>query len=222
VVLSCERQQTESALTLEDEQHPADELGKAISRANGILTSLSNCYDKSASSFAISLPFLFEGISAVEGILAGASDALTRLYDQYDLEKLLTQTVEAVAPEPEIEPGIEEQVVPAEVEETVEEPALLPDGQGPYLGFFGASETVSRLASNLDSILETMPHRAQPAVQDEILDHPAQTYAELLQKLTAMADAAAFKAHRSPGSDSDLLPALESLRADMLRIRTVA
>ena len=57
--------------------------------------------------------------------------------------------------------------------------------------------------------------------RNAILEKPATTYDELLAKVTAVADEAAFEAHSS-NSQRSLLPALEGLRADLLKMRAVA
>jgi hypothetical protein len=79
------------------------------------------------------------------------------------------------------------------------------------------SQEVSRLSSNLDSILDTLPDNIQAVTVEQMIDHPAQSYQELLEKLTAMADAAAYQ---TPSEEGSLLPILESLRADMMRLKT--
>lgn len=218
-------------MTALEEKHPADEIGKALSRAGGILTSLSNCYEKNDSDFQISLPFVFEAVTAVERLLARANDELTSLYQLYDLTKIAEQIPETfIEPEQNEEPHDENPR--AESEEPLNFPSRYvkietqsqssESAATPYLGFFGPSEQVSRLASRLDSILEAMPTRSHAPTTDDLIDKPAQTYNELLEKLTAMADAAAYQAHQSPSHEQNLLPVLERLRADMLRIRSVA
>ena len=221
----------ETTLTAQEEKHPADEIGKALLRAGGILSSLTNCYDKNETDFQISGPFMFEAVSAVEKLLGQASGELTKLYHSYDLSKLSGE-IHAELAGVEVEEHLETSYVEAEEHEDAEtpsEPLIFSRQAGSetpeepqYLGFFGPSEQVSKLASRLDNILEALPTRARTGSPDELLDRPAQTYNELLEKLTAMADAAAYQAHQSPNDNHTLLPVLENLRADMLRIRTVA
>ena len=52
-------------------------------------------------------------------------------------------------------------------------------------------------------------------------DQRAESYDELLQKLTTVAHQAAAFEHQ-PGFEEKLLPALEDLRADILRLRSAA
>ena len=218
-------------MTAQEEKHPADEIGKALLRAGGILSSLTNCYDRNETDFQISVGFMFEAVTAVEKLLGQASGELTKLYQSYDLSKL------TAAPQPEteaaeVEAHLESSFAEPEAFEEPEaayEPLVFnrqPESQtqedGQYLGFFGPSEQVSKLASRIENILEAMPAKARTASPDELLNRPALTYNELLEKLTAMADAAAYQAHQSPNDNQTLLPVLENLRSDMLRIRTVA
>jgi hypothetical protein len=218
-------------LTAQEEKHPADEIGKALSRAGGILSSLANCYDRNETDFQISVGFMFEAVSAVEKLLGQASAELTKLYQSYDLTKL-TDAPSTATVAPQVEEQGETSYAEAESNEDTEagyeplvfnrkaEPQTPEDPQ--YLGFFGPSEQVSKLASRIDHILDAMPAKNRTTSPDELLDRPALTYNELLEKLTAMADAAAYQAHQSPQDNQTLLPVLENLRADMLRIRSVA
>lgn len=213
------------------EKHPADEIGKALSRAGGILTSLSNCYEKTDSDFQISVPFVFEAVNAVEKLLAHAVNELTSLYQLYDLTKISDQNQPPLA-ETDYDDKNKTEFSETETGESLSfPPSYTPfrtsantqeESAKPYLGFFGPSEQVSRLASRLDNILETMPTRLHVQSPVDLIDKPAETYNELLEKLTAMADAAAYQAQQSPEQDQNLLPVLEKLRTDMMRIRSVA
>jgi hypothetical protein len=216
-------------LTAIEEKHPADEIGKALSRAGGILTSLTNCYDRNDTDFQISVQFMFEAVSAVENLLGQASAELAKLYSSYDLNKISLQTenVSAAAVEAEFsltpydEAAIEQQYN-LDGSTTVQNETTSEATESQYLGFFGPTEQVSRLANRLDSLLEAMPAKPVMAAAGDFIDKPAVTYNELLDKLTAMADAAAYNAHQGQDNGQSLLPVLENLRADMLRIRSVA
>lgn len=221
-------------MTALEEKHPADEIGKALSRAGGILTSLTNCYDRNDTDFQISVQFMFEAVSAVENLLGQASAELAKLYSSYDLNKISHQTENT-------------QSTPAEVDfsqlyydhvEGIGDHQYNLDGsthdrrhrtetgsdatESQYLGLFGPAEQVTRLATRIDSLLEKMPAKPVAMAASDFIDKPALTYNELLDKLTAMADAAAYNAHQGQDNGQSLLPVLENLRADMLRIRSVA
>ena len=207
----------DGALIPQEEKHPADEIGKALSRAGGILSSLTNCYEKSETDFQISMNFIFEAIMAVEKLVIQSSADLTRLYDAYDLSKLV---LPLATEETQLngEAGQEENVpVDFEIDSDEEQ-----SHERPYRRFFPPTEQVTELATRIDHILETMPVTPKSIAAEELLDKPAQSYNELFDKLTAMVDAAADQAHQSPDSDQSLLPVLETLRADMNRIRSVA
>jgi hypothetical protein len=224
----------EIKVTAIEERHPADEIGKALSRAGGILTSLTNCYDKNDTDFQISVQFMFEAVSAVENLLGQASQELAKLYSSYDLNKIsnLSENTPQTAPEAEYSQSNNDHVIGADdlrynfdgstQDKQHQSENVVPAAEPQYLGFFGPTEQVSRLANRLDSLLETMPARQVAVTANDFIDKPALTYNELLEKLTAMADAAAYNAHQGQDNGQSLLPVLENLRADMLRIRTVA
>ncbi len=209
-------------------KHPADELGKALARANGILALLSGCYEKSSANFETGQSFVFESITAVETMLQTATDALARLYQTCDLS-VIRGSVEAQAPV-ELPAVSQEQALPplqfvGQQAPEVQRPSQLAfdpqDLGGSYLGFFGPPpEAVSTLSDRLDNILVNMPAKTRSR-QSEVFEKPAENYEELLQKITALADVAAFQAHQSH-QDGNLLPALEGLRADLIKLRSVA
>ncbi len=237
-------------MTLE-QKHPADELGKALARASGILSLLSGCYEKSNNSFETDNAFVFESIIAIEAMLSTATNALEKLYENCDLT-LVREHQEEAAPEvvvqetqqpaPQVsysQPPVELRApthaaqssvyqapiyqAPAPQAHSLQAPISnspsLPYGSS-YLGFFGPAEPVSTLADKIDNILVNMPSRPR-AKHVEIFDKPAETYDELLQKLTALADVAAFQAHQA-NTEASLGPALEELRADLIKLRSVA
>jgi hypothetical protein len=222
----------EMILNTSDEKHPADEIGKALSRAGGILSSLTNCIDKSEIDFEISVPFVFEAVSAAEKLVSKANEELARLYEFYDLSKVETPvSLPNLIPIQEAETAVGEAETAADVEvpefsNDYSVPNLAAEqtveSNGSLFGAFRPTDQVHRLATRLDSILETIPNKSRKPAPLDLADRPADTYNELFDKLTAMADAAAYQAHQSPGQSETLLPLLERLRADMIRIRNVA
>jgi hypothetical protein len=194
------------ALTIGEYMHPADEIGKALSQARSILSSLVNCYDRPETRFATGQVFIAEAIIAAEEILGKADNHLAALYADYG--NSAHQDEEAEAQNSEIE------AVAKPTEDALPE-NYLPSS----FGLFGRHPSVSHLANKLDSIVETLPPAPAPMRPEEMVEQPAQSYEELLEKLTAMADSAAY--HTGHG-DNGLLPVLESLRDDMLRMRSVA
>ena len=231
-----------------EQKHPADELGKALARASGILSLLSGCYEKSNNSFETENSFVFESIIAVEAMLNTATTALEKLYENCDLTLVAEPQQEAAPevlvqnPEPQhIAPQVSYAQQPVELRApthvsqapTYQPPAPQPYSfQAPissspsfpygssYLGFFGPAEPVASLSDKIHNILVNMPSRPR-AKHVEIFDKPAETYDELLQKLTALADVAAYQAHQA-NTEASLGPALEELCADLIKLRSVA
>ncbi|MEO9166947.1 MAG: hypothetical protein ABI230_00950 [Aestuariivirga sp.] len=203
-------------------KHPADEIANALSRANGILTVIGGCYDKTGNQFAIGTAYIAESIYAVDGLLNAATTALERLYQTCDLT-VVRDASEIHAPEAAVE-------VPAETYSTLPDLALptpmpraameAPQMKSSYLAAFGPSEAQLSLSERADSAVSHFKPMA-PSKRETILDQPATTYEELLAKVTAVADQAAFQAHNSP-TERSLLPALEGLRADLLKMRSAA
>jgi hypothetical protein len=197
----------EIALELGEEKHPADEIALALSRAGGILSSLTHCYDVSNADFATGAPFLAEAIKTAESILVKANESLTKLYQDYNLEALSESDLRNNPVD----------VVERDQEKVSHLSFARARRLNENIAFSVQSQEVSRLSSNLDSILDTLPDNIQAVTVEQMIDHPAQSYQELLEKLTAMADAAAYQTQSEEGS---LLPILESLRADMMRLKT--
>jgi hypothetical protein len=181
-------------LKVAGEKHPADEIGRTLSQASGILASLSNCYEENQKSFEIGQPFLSEALKAIETILAKAHSSLSNLYENYDLAAIIK---------------IEHQIVEPETSETDSEAESEPAN----LGYFGRKQTAARFENAEDDAEDETPITAE-----DMVEQPAQNYEELYEKLTAMTNAAAG----SEGESRQLLPVLESLRQDIERIRNSA
>jgi hypothetical protein len=171
-------------------KHPADELGLALSRASGILSSIENCYDNAEEVFATSTAFVAEAVRAVEQIISQANANLADLYSNYSLQPLDEQDLVVSLP--------------------IHEPIQTPN---PFVEKLFVSDDSAKLSNKLDSILSTLPQ--QNSSPHNQFDQPARTYDELLYKLTAMTNVASQNAN-----EESLLPMLENLRADMLRIRS--
>lgn len=195
--------------------HPADELGKSLSQARGIITSMINCFDRTTSTFVTGPRFVADAMTAVEDILSKASGNLSELYENYDLNHVEAAMEETFAGETEIV----EESAPAVVH-AVEEEVYTPSS----FGLSGRGNNISRLSEKVDEIIETFPkpRAAEPLRPETMVDQPAQNYDELLEKLTAMADSAAYHTQKNNAQDSGLLPVLEGLRADLMRMRSVA
>jgi hypothetical protein len=73
------------AIQIEQNEHPADALALALSRADGIVASIVHCFNEKTDDFVVSDPFMAQALRAVETFLSDASGALTKLYENYDL-----------------------------------------------------------------------------------------------------------------------------------------
>lgn len=216
-------------MTKVEQKHPADELGRVLARANGILTLLSGCYEKSEARFDTGNAFVFESITAIEAMLNTATDALARLYQTCDLsvvreaEQAVQEPAIEISPVPQMSAPTPTMPIPAPAHMELQLPAAQiaqHNFGGSYLGFFGPAESAANLAERVDSILINMPLRPRLR-QTEIMDKPAESFDELLEKVTALADVAAYQAHQTH-QDTGLGTALEGLRADLIKLRSVA
>lgn len=200
-----------------DHKHPADEIGKALARANGILTLLSSCFDKTNATFETGGNFVYESIVTVEAIVENANRALAQLYQTCDLTVIREAVPQPVAQDYAVAEAL--QFPPAAVQNDTlpfvsatkhsapSQPRYsAPTDSGPYLSFFGPPETTLRNADRFEQSASMLA------------DRPAESYDELLQKLTAMADQAAHQ----PPAERTLAPVLEGLRADLIKLRSVA
>lgn len=212
-----------------DFKHPADEIAQALARANGILTVIGGCYDKTKAQFAVPTSYVAESITAVDTLLSSAAMSLGKLYQSCDLTIMREDTGEAFSSDVEPDaPSDSEPDAGAEVHTRAVEAKQLfaknveqvqPPKAG-YLSAFGPTELSSSLLERANYSIPSF----SPSVSTKRgvgPDKPATTYEELLAKVTAVADQAAFQAHASP-SEGSLLPALEGLRADLLKMRAVA
>jgi hypothetical protein len=217
-----------------EQKHPADEIGKALARAGGILTLLSSCYDKSSGNFETGTSFVHESIMAIEAIVENATKSLARLYQTCDLSVVrehpveVSETVTPEAPVAETAEAVLADEAPLTLpplqpasERAQKRYVAPPAAASSYLGFFGPPEQGARLSDRLEGVLSKAGAQHFRSKSEELMDRPAESYDELLQKLTAVADQAAFQAHHSP-AERALLPVLEGLRADLIKLRSVA
>ena len=209
-------------------KHPADEIGKALARASGILTVLSSCYDRHTQTFETGSNYAYESILAIETIVVNAASALEKLYSSYDLTPIA------------VDGGVE---MPLETSSIASSSttAILKDSD-PLNGYFGRAAQAHKIeTANLNSYLSSFgPSENAPRLVDRAeqaaghsftfesqqvpapkAERRAESYDELLHKLTTVAHRAAAFEHQ-PGFEDKLLPALEDLRADILRMRSVA
>lgn len=197
-------------MELGEEKHPADEIALALSRAGGILSSLSHCYNAGNKDFAIGSAFMAEAIKSTEDILLKANESLTRLYQDYSLASFQDEQADELV-----------RSAAASFETTAENNSEL-DFVGVRRNSGGSnyksvSELASMVSNDIEDDLDDQSEDDSNATVEQMIGQPAQSYQELLEKLTSMVDAASY---RSAEDDTQLLPVLESLRSDLLRLKT--
>lgn len=223
-------------LILSNSKHPADEIARALLRAGGILSSLTTCYDSDNGSFDVGDGFVFEALRNVERMVMEAQNSLQLLHDEYDIRPdAVAEFEDAQLAEFHAMTGTgprglhpngslsAAQHLSANSNELVH--GDLNRGsvkQMPFTDLQQSSQQLMRLSDRLDEILERYP-REEPQVKvAEPAEGYARTYVEFLDKLMAMADAAATEAHVTGNSGGELAPVLDGLRADVRRLRAVA
>ncbi len=209
-------------------KHPADEIGKALARASGILAVLSSCYDRHTQTFETGSNYAYESILAIETIVVNAASSLEKLYGSYDLTPIVVDAeVEtpleptAAASRSAIEMSKDSDLLSGYFGRAAQAHKIETANLNSYLSSFGPSENVSRLVDRAEQAAGhsfTFESQQVPAPKAE---RRAESYDELLHKLTTVAHRAAAFEHQ-PGFEDKLLPALEDLRADILRLRSVA
>jgi hypothetical protein len=234
---------------LSERKHPADEIGKELLRAGGILSSLSNCYDRQIGVFDVGHGFLFEALGNVERMLRKAEEALDVLCENYDLRSINEIKKEALDAAVALASSLDLSAISAtetnsgdlsagsttglkgdlhglsDDDSLDEQPLEVEDpfgGAAQFIDYLQTSESAARLSHRLDAILERFPREEPPKTVAQPVDTVSKTYAEFLDKLTAMADAAAGEAARAGKKELSLAPVLDSLRADVMRLRAVA
>jgi hypothetical protein len=174
--------------------HPADVLAKALERASGVLGVLGQLYETDQDSFVSGNAFVAHAISTSSALIAEAKTALEDLHYSCDLT-VLNSVADS---ETVIEMNFGENASPPTVAEVViptEQFETQPEPQ--------AAEVTT----------------ASPPQEEQI----AQTYLELLRKLTAAeVFAAEQQALSVPGASTQLLPLLRSLREDLQKIHSAA
>lgn len=197
-------------MELGEEKHPADEIALALSRAGGILSSLSHCYDAANTDFAIGAVFLAEAIKTTEEILFKANESLTRLYQDYSLATLQDEQADELVRRASASFGSA-----SENNSDLDFVSLRQNsGRSNYRS---QSKLASVSAEEINDDLGDQSEDETSATVEQMIEQPAQSYQELLEKLTSMVDAASY---RSMDDDSQLLPVLESLRSDVMRLKT--
>jgi hypothetical protein len=180
---------------MSDGEHPADVANLALMRITGILSSLSALFDDRRSQYAVDVPFVAQSVKALSQLSDEASAALNELYNSCDLTLLPPH-----------------EVIQGSVEAAVE------DDHG-QIDFDILRRRVDANATNRNVPLPTV----RTAESNLTNDAPASTYEELLQKVTAAEVFASAQASQIDGGENSMLiPILNSLKQDILRMKRVA
>jgi hypothetical protein len=173
--------------------HAAEVLARQIDRVSGLLRTLGDLYAPTTESFAAGNSFVAHGLMAAGSLLEEAHGALEQL----------TVTAEAQFAEPPTPPIVYDDT-------QQDQPMVFPPIESLELGQHSESATI-HLVSNEPSAT---------VVRD---DEFAQSYLELLRKLTAAeVFAAEQQALAPPGTGQNLLPLLRSLREEFQKLHRVA
>jgi hypothetical protein len=182
-------------LNKSDGEHPADVANLALMRISGILASLSALFDDRRSQYAVDVPFVAQSVKALSQLSDEASAALNELYNACDLTLL--------PPHEEIQDVADEVV----------------EDDHAQIDFNVLRRRVDALANSKNVPLPTV----RTADSNPTNDAPATSYEELLQKVTAAEVFANAQASQIDGGETSmLLPILNSLKQDILRMKRVA
>jgi hypothetical protein len=184
-------------LNKSDGEHPADVANLALMRIGGILASLTALFDDRRAQYAVDVPFIAHSVKALSQLSDEATAALHDLYTSCDLTLINSADGD----------GIDG------VQSTLEDEQTETD--------------FSLLRRRADEQLRASSHVPLPTVRTAeaggINDAPATSYEELLQKVTAAEVFANAQATQIEGGEASmLLPILNSLKQDILRMKRVA
>ena len=199
---------------LAHDQHPADALGEALGRIDALLIAMEAMFDAGREEFAVHQSYVFHSLLTLHGIVAAAHASHVQLLDTCDL------TMRAPLETGEAMPQDEGAMMEAEPELPAHSTATSKAMSGVRF-----VEDVTAAAANQDSghlAAEAQP-RWQPQQQAPADSGFAQSYLELLRKLTAAEIfAAEQQALAPPGTQQQLLPLLRSLREDFQKLHSAA
>jgi hypothetical protein len=183
-------------LNKSDGEHPADLANLALMRIGGILASLTALFDDRRAQYAVDVPFIAHSVKALSQLSDEATAALHDLYTSCDLTLINSLDGD----------GIDGGQTTPEDEQAETDFSLL-----------RRRADEQRAASHVP--LPTV----RTADAGGMNDAPATSYEELLQKVTAAEVFANAQATQIAGGEASmLLPILNSLKQDILRMKRVA
>jgi hypothetical protein len=183
-------------LTEDIQVHPADTLAQQLDRASSLVRTLADLFAPKSASFATSNSFIAHGLEEAATLIHEAHNALEALHHVCDL-RILDAEIEVP------EPALEDSQI-----ETEDQPMVFPPSE--QLSWSVAQKPVPSPEAKVDKRPED--------------DQFAQSYLELLRKLTAAeVFAAEQQALTAPGTGGqNLLPLLRSLREEFQKLHRVA
>jgi hypothetical protein len=203
---------------LAQDQHPADALGETLGRINTLLSAIGAMFDPGRDTFAVNEAYVMHSLLAAQGLVATAQVSLGTLHESCDLSLLSHPQVT-----PETLHGEAEQQ-PAEDSSPEEPPDVEPIPYTPLSSRRFVEDVTSSVANQEFAEPRTARESTPPADDRRVLQEGfAQSYLELLRKLTAAEIfAAEQQALSPPGTPHQLLPLLRSLREDFQKIHSAA
>jgi hypothetical protein len=189
-------------LTDDLQVHPADVLAQQLDRVTGLIRTMGELYSPQHESFATGNGFIAHGLVAISTLLSDAQGALENLHQVCDLRMTseVTRSEKDIAPTDPVAEDDEPMIFPPEDQLWPQDDMTAPEAEA-------VDDTTVAVASEL------------PAQDDQF----AQSYLELLRKLTAAeVFAAEQQALAPPGSGQNLLPLLRSLREEFQKLHRVA
>ncbi len=192
-----------SILTNELDVHPAEVLATQLDRASILVNTMGELYNTSSENFAGGNGFIAHALVAITTLLNDAKLALENLHQTCDLN-IVRSVVQDTTSTNEIHEA--PLVFPPPTELWPSETEMLADEQ---------------IQSDENSVQFSGAGAVTAAAQDD--NEFAQSYLELLRKLTAAeVFAAEQQALSPPGTAQNLLPLLRSLREEFQKLHRVA
>jgi hypothetical protein len=200
VLVALLGKQRVSILTNELDVHPAEVLATQLDRASILVNTMGELYNHSSESFAAGNGFIVHALVAVTTLLGDAKLALENLHRNCDLSVIGSVAQDTTSANEIHETPL---VFPPEAEVWQSDMEMLAEE------LLQSDDDVTQIAD------------ASAVTQDD--SEFAQSYLELLRKLTAAeVFAAEQQALSPPGTAQNLLPLLRSLREEFQKLHRVA
>ena len=210
---------------MSDAIHPANRLIAALERTQGLLSSVGTFYDAPREEFELNAAFMMQSLQLAQTCTEEAQAALSDIMKHCDLTLLPAL---ASVDDEVFEPTDEEDIVTSgasSVPMVAEQPTHFTDYSAKMVTAMYEPATVEIVPEAvMVPTIEAVPTSQLPLAEiDERNEQFAQTYLELLQKLTAAEIFATEQQALSPNQpQQQLLPLLRSLRQDIQKLHNVA